>query len=206
LAIDKLFCKKELAALLGLTVSALDMKVFRGEFPKPSRLGRRAVWPESVVKAWIDANLTPPAELSSEDERRAFFVPFRPLEASQGEGGEDLREKISRATRNALALRKEQGVKLGRPQGTDLSKASAASIQSKKEAAAEWAQNILPAVLRCREDGASLGEAARRLNALGIPTRKGAEWTATTVRRVLLSCGALQTSESTNAGKEGGND
>ena len=206
MAIEKLFSKKEVADLLGLTVAALNLKVFRREFPAPSYLGRRAVWPESIVKAWIEANLTPPADLPEED-RRAFFVPFQRLtESPTQEEGEDLRAKISRRTKAALAVRKAQGVKLGRAKGVDTSKACAAAVEAKRAGAEVWAKSVLPAVLRCREGGASLGETARRLNGLGIPTRKGAEWTATTVRRVLAYGETLKTPEPTDAGKEDGND
>lgn len=41
-------------AATGLSRSTLNAMMDRGEFPRPVRVGRRAVaWPESTVLAWL---------------------------------------------------------------------------------------------------------------------------------------------------------
>ncbi len=41
-------------ALTGLSRSTIYEMMTRGEFPRPIRIGRRAVaWPESAVVAWL---------------------------------------------------------------------------------------------------------------------------------------------------------
>jgi len=41
-------------AAIGLSRSTLYSMMERGEFPRPVRIGRRAVaWPESTVLAWL---------------------------------------------------------------------------------------------------------------------------------------------------------
>ncbi len=79
------------------------------------------------------------------------------------------RRLIGQRTREALAVKRSQGVKLGRPA-------------------------VLPVELRDRirrereEDGRSYGEIARRLTAEGIATAHGAaRWSDTTVRKLALA-------------------
>ena len=41
-------------AVTGLSRSTIYEMMERGDFPRPIRVGRRAVaWPESVVRAWL---------------------------------------------------------------------------------------------------------------------------------------------------------
>jgi DNA invertase Pin-like site-specific DNA recombinase len=76
------------------------------------------------------------------------------------------RRLIGERTKDALAVKKRQGVRLGRP------------------------PSLAPAVLRRirreRKEGRSLREIARRLNDDGVPTgHGGARWHASTVKAVL---------------------
>jgi len=98
---------------------------------------------------------------------------------------EQERRMISERTKAALAVKKAQGVKLGREKGADTSKATAASVEVKQEAAKAWAASVLPMIKLCRNNGAGLEKTANALNEAGISTRKGGRWTATSVKRVL---------------------
>ena len=76
------------------------------------------------------------------------------------------RRLIGQRTREALAVKKAQGVRLGRPVSLD------AVVQA----------NIVDA----RHDGASYAEIADRLNVTGVPTAQGGErWWPATVRSVV---------------------
>lgn len=95
------------------------------------------------------------------------------------------RELISQRTKAALAVKKAQGVKLGRKKGADTSKARAAAAEMKRAGAEAWAKNVLPMIKLCRNNGAGLEKTAKALNEAGIATRRGGIWTATAVKRVL---------------------
>lgn len=99
---------------------------------------------------------------------------------------------ISARTKAALAAAKARGVKLGgdrgyRPEAGPDDAARAAAVDARQRKAAMFAFNLLPKVQAMRDTGASLREIARALDAEGLPTPQGAAWTATAVRRVLLS-------------------
>jgi DNA invertase Pin-like site-specific DNA recombinase len=76
------------------------------------------------------------------------------------------RRLIGQRTREALAAKKDAGVRLGRPPG--ITRELAQRIRSE------------------REDGATLREIADRLNADGIPTpRGGVQWRPSSLEAVL---------------------
>ena len=51
---DPHFRRPAVEAATGLSRSTIYGMMDRNEFPRPVRIGRRAVaWPESVVKAWL---------------------------------------------------------------------------------------------------------------------------------------------------------
>ncbi len=97
------------------------------------------------------------------------------------------RELISERTKAALAAKKAQGVKLGRPKGADMSKAVEASIEKRMHGAQQWAEDHAPAIIRMAKS-MSLNQVAMTLNEQGIKTRRGGKWTATSVRRILERC------------------
>jgi len=52
--IPKILRRTQLEELLGLSRSAIYQMMADGEFPRPVKLGRRAVgWPEHEVQAWL---------------------------------------------------------------------------------------------------------------------------------------------------------
>lgn len=97
------------------------------------------------------------------------------------------RELISTRTKEALAAKKAQGVKLGRPKGADLSKAVNASIERRMNDAQLWAENQGKAIMRMAKN-MNNNQIAITLNEQGIKTRRGGKWTATAVKRVLERC------------------
>jgi len=100
---------------------------------------------------------------------------------------------ISARTKAALAAAKARGVKLGgdrgyRPTGApNAAKGAAASAEARRLTASRFCFEMRPRIETMRDQGASLRAIATTLNAEGITTAKGAEWTATAVRRVLTA-------------------
>lgn len=99
------------------------------------------------------------------------------------------RELISERTKAALAAKKAQGVRLGRPKGTNMNAAVKASVSKRMADAEQWAADHAAAITRMAKS-MSLNEIAKTLNEQGISTRRGGKWTATSVKRVLTRCAA----------------
>lgn len=97
------------------------------------------------------------------------------------------RELISERTKAALAAKKAQGVKLGRPKGTNMDKAVKASIEKRMNDAQEWAETQGKAISRMAKS-MNTNQIAATLNEQGIKTRRGGKWTATAVKRILERC------------------
>ena len=54
--IDSLLRRPDVEALTGLSRAWIYAAMQRGDFPRPLRIGKRAVaWPRSAVDAWIEA-------------------------------------------------------------------------------------------------------------------------------------------------------
>ena len=52
--LDRMLRRKEVEAITGRSRSAIYAGIYDGTFPKPVKIGRRAVaWPESVIRSWI---------------------------------------------------------------------------------------------------------------------------------------------------------
>jgi prophage regulatory protein len=55
---DRILRRPEVEARIGLSRSTIYESIAQGEFPKPIKIGRRAVgWPESVIAAWLRARV-----------------------------------------------------------------------------------------------------------------------------------------------------
>jgi DNA invertase Pin-like site-specific DNA recombinase len=93
------------------------------------------------------------------------------------------RALISTRTRQALAAAKARGVLLGNPR---LTKARDVAIGAVKAAANAHATNVLPVIQHAQKAGATtLRQIADALNARGIPTARGGQWHASSVKNVL---------------------
>ena len=88
--------------------------------------------------------------------------------------------KISQRTKEALAIKKAQGVKLGNP-NPDLDKMNTPRIE-KAEAQAEKVRSLLESFLAA---GMRQRQMADELNRLGIPASRGGKWQQAQVQRVL---------------------
>lgn len=99
---------------------------------------------------------------------------------------------ISERTRAALAAAKERGTVLGgrRMSSARWAKESAegrkAGTEARSKAAAEWMADVAPVIVDIRAHGAaSMRQIADELNERGIETRRGSQWTAMQVKRVM---------------------
>jgi DNA invertase Pin-like site-specific DNA recombinase len=90
---------------------------------------------------------------------------------------------VSRRTTQTIAAAKARGVKLGGPK---LAQARMAAQTAIRESAEHHAANVVPIIREIQHAGTrTLREIAAALNARGIPTARGGQWHAMTVRNVL---------------------
>ena len=53
---DKLIRRPEVQAMTGMSRAAIYQKMATGQFPRPVKIGRRAVaWPQSAIDEWIES-------------------------------------------------------------------------------------------------------------------------------------------------------
>lgn len=100
------------------------------------------------------------------------------------------REAISRRTKEALAVAKARGVKLGNPNGAAaLRRAARGAVALRATVSANAAQHaadLADVVTDIRASGErSLREMAKALTARGIRTRRGGSWQVSNVRNLL---------------------
>ncbi len=93
------------------------------------------------------------------------------------------RELISTRTKAALAVLKANGKVLGNQ--TNLDEARLLSNATNKAEANSFAQNVLATVLQFRDSGDTLPKIADKLNTMGVKTRRGGKWHASTVSNIL---------------------
>ena len=96
---------------------------------------------------------------------------------------------ISERTKAALRVAKERGKKLGSPKNlTNAGRATGQtrSLDRRRRDAKIFAADLSREIEAIQSNGhRSLSAIARELNQRGIPTRRGGQWQATTVRRVI---------------------
>ncbi len=102
------------------------------------------------------------------------------------------RNLISSRTRAALQALKEKGVQLGRPKGCDTSKAREASAAVRSAQAQAWNEKLCKTTVALYRAGTSLSGIAKIFNSEGRTTPRGADFTATAVRRILVRCGEIE--------------
>lgn len=97
------------------------------------------------------------------------------------------REMISQRTKAALQAAKARGKRLGGDRGNFAAvraRGPAVSVAVRAKKADERAALVAPIIQELQASGASLRTVAAELNARGIPTPRGGEWSAVQVRRV----------------------
>jgi DNA invertase Pin-like site-specific DNA recombinase len=100
------------------------------------------------------------------------------------------RQAISRRTKEALAVAKARGVRLGNPNGAAAfrraGKGTGAAIAAVSANASSRADQLRPVIQRLQAGGvASLGGLAAALNEEGILTPRGGRWHASSVRNLM---------------------
>lgn len=96
---------------------------------------------------------------------------------------EEERRKISARTKAALAAAKARGTQLGSPRVRETQALGTAAASA---AAASAAANLAPVIAQIRATGVTTYSGiAAALNARGVTTARGAEWQATSVRRII---------------------
>jgi DNA invertase Pin-like site-specific DNA recombinase len=101
------------------------------------------------------------------------------------------REAISRRTKDALAVAKSRGVKLGNPNGAEsLRRAGKGGVALRAAVSANaeaFAADLAPVTADIQAAGhISLRNIAAELTARGIRTRRGGRWSVGNVRQLLL--------------------
>ncbi len=98
---------------------------------------------------------------------------------------EEERERISIRTKEALASAKRRGIKLGNPRPeTTAHTLPAGRATAARNAAAHRAQ-VQPLITELHGQGLGLSAIARELNRRSIPTARGRQWEAATVKGIL---------------------
>jgi DNA invertase Pin-like site-specific DNA recombinase len=93
------------------------------------------------------------------------------------------RQLISQRTRDALKAAKARGVVLGNPHLADVRRRAVASTKANAD---RFAKNVAPIIREVQGSGiASLRAIARALNARGVATARGGQWTAVQVGSIL---------------------
>ena len=96
------------------------------------------------------------------------------------------RELISERTKKALAVKKAQGVKLGKPENlTNEAKAKGREANSRNAKESKSNQNALIVARDHVKNGMPLSAIADSLNFLGIKTRRGGKWHKSAVHYLL---------------------
>ena len=99
------------------------------------------------------------------------------------------RELISQRTKAGLAVAKTRGKVGGNPRAAEAWKKAQTAIQGRKTA---FAADALKAIREIQSTGVSaLAKIADCMNKRGEKTPRGGKWTATTVRRTLISTGTV---------------
>jgi DNA invertase Pin-like site-specific DNA recombinase len=93
------------------------------------------------------------------------------------------REMIAQRTKDALQAAKARGVVLGNPKLADVRDRAVASVKADAD---RFAKNVAPIIREIQSSGvASHRGIARSLNARGVATARGGQWTAVQVGSIL---------------------
>jgi DNA invertase Pin-like site-specific DNA recombinase len=146
-----------------------------------SRLTRNPDFMTRLVEAGVDVRF---CDLPKIEGPAGKFMLRQMLAVAELEAG-----LISERTKKALAAAKARGVKLGGDRGNLPAvgdKGRTVSLAKRQDKAVRRATDLAPIIAELKASGAaSLGQLAAGLNARGIRTPRGGEWSAVQVKRVL---------------------
>ncbi|MCR5258903.1 MAG: recombinase family protein [Desulfovibrio sp.] len=97
------------------------------------------------------------------------------------------REMIRARTKAALARAKASGRPVGNPLGAAAfgENAGKGAVEARRRKAAEFVKKVGWAVQSLHDKGMTLRQIADRMNDMKVPARRGGQWSAATVKRVL---------------------
>ncbi len=97
------------------------------------------------------------------------------------------RERISQRTKDGLAAAKSRGIKLGNPSNlTHEARASGICSHSQKARSSDANRQAAEMIRMYTKDGLSMRAIARKLNSLGMRTRRGKMFTPVQVKRLTI--------------------
>lgn len=193
-AIEDFATAKDAVILARLTEVESGRKSSRPELEKALQLAR--LTGATLVIAKLDRLSRNAAFLLALRDSGARFVAVDMPEANDLTVGimalvaQQEREAISRRTKEALAVAKARGVKLGNPNGaTALRRVGEDGVALRATVSANadaFAQSLAPVLQDIRVQGSdTLRAIASELNDRGIRTRRGGRWHVSTVRNLL---------------------
>lgn len=143
---------------------------------KLDRLARNTLFLLTIVESGVDVVFCdlpsiPPGPVGK-------FIVTQMASAAELEAG-----LVSQRTKDALAIAKRRGVKLGNPRPARARELSAAANRA---AADRFAAGAKPLIKQLKDQGSSYRAVAHELNRRMIPSAHGASWHAATVRAVHL--------------------
>ncbi|UOA08119.1 recombinase family protein [Methylobacter sp. S3L5C] len=95
------------------------------------------------------------------------------------------RNLISERTKAALAIIKKDPTRLPLGNRTNLDEAREKSNATNRHEASTFAKTVIDTIQQCRNQGDSLPAIAAKLNSMGVKTRRGGKWYASTVTNIL---------------------
>ena len=141
---------------------------------KLDRLARNVHFISGLIESRVEFVCCDNPQVHTRDHQGRFFVHQLAVMAEFEAGA------ISQRTKDALAVLKRRGVKLGNPR---LEEARQRATQANRNEPP--APEILSFMREMKERGESLRAIARQLNRLNLRTSRGSQWHAKTVRAVL---------------------
>lgn len=160
---------------LGKALAAAKMMRLPLVVAKVDRLARNVAFLEAILASGVEVVF---CDIPQVQGAMGRFVLQQMAAVAQLEAG-----LISERTKAALAAAKERGRALGGFRGFKVDPALGRDAKAAK--ADDFAAQVAPLIRELQANGVSLRGVATELNARGVPTPRGGEWTAVQVSRIM---------------------